>query len=186
LLRPDGIQATDYTDSQAGIEPGHLVGRVLGFVTALNDGVLSGFMPLLEVLPAYHDRDTGQELMTRMLDLLGHLPKVDLLCDPDFTLFRERFGMKSVVGMVLRRPMGWPAQERHTSVGGCGLFWLTAVSCGASAPGIAMSSPLAGNPRRFLSLASAGTTNSGDSRHRIAGARRFPRQAERLRAEQRA
>jgi len=81
-------------------------GRVIGFVTALTDGVLSGFIPLLEVLPAYQGRGIGQELMTRMLDRLGHLPNVDLLCDPDVAPFYERFGMNPVGGMVLRRPLG--------------------------------------------------------------------------------
>ncbi len=81
-------------------------GQVVGFVTALTDGVLSGFIPLLEVLPAYQGRGVGRALMTRMLDRLGALPNVDLLCDPDVVPFYERFGMKPVGGMALRRPMG--------------------------------------------------------------------------------
>ena len=80
--------------------------QVVGFVTALSDGVLSGFIPLLEVLPGFQRRGIGQALMTRMLDRLGHLPNVDLLCDPEVMPFYERFGMKPVGGMVLRRPMG--------------------------------------------------------------------------------
>jgi ribosomal protein S18 acetylase RimI-like enzyme len=82
------------------------IGQVVGYVTALTDGVLSGFIPLLEVLPAYQGRGIGQALMTRMLDRLGHLPNVDLLCDPDVVPFYERIGMKPAQGMVLRRPMG--------------------------------------------------------------------------------
>jgi ribosomal protein S18 acetylase RimI-like enzyme len=81
-------------------------GQVIGYVTALTDGVLSSFIPLLEVLPAYQDRGIGTALMTRMLDRLGHLPNVDLLCDPDVVPFYERFGMKPVGGMALRRPIG--------------------------------------------------------------------------------
>ena len=80
--------------------------QVIGYVTALTDGVLSSFIPLLEVLPAYQGRGIGQALMTRMLDWLGHLPNVDLLCDPDVVPFYERLGMKPCGGMVLRRPMG--------------------------------------------------------------------------------
>ena len=81
-------------------------GQVVGFVTALTDGVLSGFIPLLEVLPAYQGQGIGQALMTRMLDRLGDLPNVDLLCDPDVVPFYELLGMKPAGGMVLRRPMG--------------------------------------------------------------------------------
>jgi hypothetical protein len=74
-------------------------------VTALTDGVLSGFSPLLEVLPAYQCQGIGQTLTTRLLDRLGHLPNVDLLCDPDVGPFSERFGTKPVGGMAMRRPM---------------------------------------------------------------------------------
>ena len=81
-------------------------GKVVGYVTALTDGVLSSFIPLLEVLPAYQGQGIGEALMTRMLDRLGHLPNVDLLCDPDVVPFYERLGMKPVGGMMLRRPMG--------------------------------------------------------------------------------
>jgi predicted N-acetyltransferase YhbS len=52
----------------------------------------------VEVLPDFQGQGIGQRLMTRMLDRLGHLPNVDLLCDPDVVPFYERFGMKSVGG----------------------------------------------------------------------------------------
>jgi GNAT superfamily N-acetyltransferase len=80
-------------------------GQVVGFVTALTDGVLSGFIPLLEVLPDFQGQGIGQGLMTRMLERLAHLPNVDLLCDPDVVPFYERFGLRPAQGMVLRRPM---------------------------------------------------------------------------------
>jgi ribosomal protein S18 acetylase RimI-like enzyme len=82
------------------------MGQVAGFVPALTDGVLSGFIPLLEVLPTFQGQGIGRTLLTRMLDRLGHLPNVDLLCDADVVPFYERFGMQPVGGMVLRRPMG--------------------------------------------------------------------------------
>jgi predicted N-acetyltransferase YhbS len=75
-------------------------------VTALTDGVLSGFIPLLEVLSGDQGQGIGQTLMTRMLDRPNHLPNVDLLCDPDVVPFYERFGMTPGGGMALRRPMG--------------------------------------------------------------------------------
>jgi GNAT superfamily N-acetyltransferase len=81
-------------------------GQVVGFVTALSDGVLSGFISLLVVRPDFQGQGIGQGLMTRMLDRLGNLPNVDLLCGPDVVPFYERFGMRPAQGMVLRRPMG--------------------------------------------------------------------------------
>lgn len=81
-------------------------GRVVGFVTALTDGVQSAFIPLLEVLPEYQRRGIGQELMRLMLDRLDAIPNVDLMCDPDVVPFYERFGMTPVTGMVIRRRIG--------------------------------------------------------------------------------
>jgi GNAT superfamily N-acetyltransferase len=80
--------------------------QVIGRITALSDGVLSGFIPQLEVIPAYQGQGIGSELMARMLERLAHLPNVDLLCDPDVIPYYERFGMQAATGMVLRRPMG--------------------------------------------------------------------------------
>ena len=79
-------------------------GQVVGYITALTDGVQSAFIPLLEVLPAYQRQGVGQSLMQQMLARLEPIPNVDLLCDPDVVPFYERFGMQAGVGMALRRP----------------------------------------------------------------------------------
>jgi len=42
--------------------------RVVGFVNMLSDGVLTAFIPWLEVLPGYQGRGIGGELMRRILD----------------------------------------------------------------------------------------------------------------------
>ena len=76
--------------------------NVVGFVTAISDGVLSAYIPLLEVLPAYKGRGIGKELVQRMLEKLSGLYMVDLLCDPELQPFYERFGMKPAFGMMLR------------------------------------------------------------------------------------
>jgi ribosomal protein S18 acetylase RimI-like enzyme len=77
-------------------------GRVVGFVTAVADGSLSAFIPLLEVLPAYRGRGIGSELVRRMLALLEGTYMVDLCCDEELAPFYERFGMHRLVGMGLR------------------------------------------------------------------------------------
>jgi GNAT superfamily N-acetyltransferase len=43
-------------------------GRVAGLVNMLGDGVLTAFIPWLEVLPGYQGRGVGSELMRRILD----------------------------------------------------------------------------------------------------------------------
>ena len=77
-------------------------GRVVGFVTAVGDGVLTAFIPLLEVLPPFQGRGIGTELVRRMLAMLEDVYMVDLGCDEDLVAFYERFGMGRWVGMGLR------------------------------------------------------------------------------------
>ncbi len=78
--------------------------QVVGFVNALSDGVLSAFIPLLEVLPSHRSRGVGTELVRRMLDEFTGFYMVDLLCDDELGPFYERFGMRRSLGMALRRP----------------------------------------------------------------------------------
>ncbi len=77
--------------------------NVVGFVTAISDGVLSAYVPLLEVLPEWQGRGIGSALMRRMLEQLEHLYAVDLVCDPELQPFYRRFGMQPGASMMLRR-----------------------------------------------------------------------------------
>lgn len=77
-------------------------GTVIGFITAISDGISCAYIPHLEVLPAYHGRGIGTELVRRMLEKLKHLYMIDLVCDPGLQPFYERLGMRAVIGMVVR------------------------------------------------------------------------------------
>ncbi|MFN8594045.1 MAG: GNAT family N-acetyltransferase [Thermomicrobiales bacterium] len=79
--------------------------RVVAFITAIDDGVLTGFIPLLEVLPGWEHRGIGSTLVRQMLTRLAHLPNVDLLCDPELVGFYQQFGMNAGTGMMMRRRM---------------------------------------------------------------------------------
>ena len=79
-------------------------GRVVGFVTAISDGVLSAFIPLLEVLPERQGQGIGSELVRRILAELEELYMVDLMCEPELEGFYRRFGMTLLSGMGVRRP----------------------------------------------------------------------------------
>ncbi|MBV9354372.1 MAG: GNAT family N-acetyltransferase [Chloroflexi bacterium] len=78
-------------------------GQVLGFITALSDGVLTAHISLLEVLPTHRRRGIGSELVQRMLLKLQHLYAVDLLCDPELQSFYGKLGMVRASGMCIRR-----------------------------------------------------------------------------------
>ncbi|WP_412542689.1 GNAT family N-acetyltransferase [Longispora sp. K20-0274] len=76
--------------------------RVVGFVNLVSDGVLTGFVPWLEVLPEYRKKGIGAELVRRILAEAGHLYSVDLVCDPDVKPFYERLGFFELTGMGVR------------------------------------------------------------------------------------
>src|SRR4051812_37547160 len=68
----------------------------------LTDGVLSAYIPLLEVLPPYQGQGIGQTLVRQVLAQLGELYMVDLLCDSELESFYARFGMQPACGMIIR------------------------------------------------------------------------------------
>lgn len=76
--------------------------KVIGFVQAISDGVLTAFIPLLEVLPEYQGQSIGKTLMEKMLDSLSHLYSIDLMCDADLQPYYARLGMRSGTGMMTR------------------------------------------------------------------------------------
>lgn len=76
--------------------------RIVGFLNVISDGVLSAYIPLLEVVPAYKGRSIGTALVSKALDDLSGLYMIDLLCDTELSPFYERFGLRRAGGMCLR------------------------------------------------------------------------------------
>ncbi|HEY5014436.1 MAG TPA: GNAT family N-acetyltransferase [Acidimicrobiia bacterium] len=76
--------------------------RVVGFATAITDGVLAASIPLLEVLPGHRGAGIGRELVLRLLAQLDGLYMVDLSCDEELVPFYEGLGMRRAVAMVRR------------------------------------------------------------------------------------
>lgn len=84
------------------------VSRVVGFVTAIGDGILAAYIPLLEVLRDHRGQGVGTELMRRMLEELSETYMVDLICDGELEGFYRRLGFSPGLGM-LRRNRNAPA-----------------------------------------------------------------------------
>jgi ribosomal protein S18 acetylase RimI-like enzyme len=76
--------------------------EVIGFITALSDGVLSAFITLLEVLPEYQDRGIGQSLMNQIMEEIGDIYMVDLVCDANLSRFYAELGFATTTGMSRR------------------------------------------------------------------------------------
>ncbi|GAA4054569.1 GNAT family N-acetyltransferase [Nonomuraea soli] len=77
-------------------------GKVVGFVNMISDGVLTAFIPWLEVLPGHQGQGIGTELMRRVLEGSERFYSVDLLCDEELQPYYEKLGMLRVPGMTLR------------------------------------------------------------------------------------
>jgi ribosomal protein S18 acetylase RimI-like enzyme len=76
--------------------------RVVGFVTALSDGVQNAYLPLLEVLASHRGRGLGRELVRRVLAEIGPLYSISLHCDPELEAFYGPLGLQPLGGMAIR------------------------------------------------------------------------------------
>jgi ribosomal protein S18 acetylase RimI-like enzyme len=77
---------------------------IVGFITAISDGILSACIPLLEVLPEYQHRGIGSRLVQTMLERLSALYMVDVVCDANIVPFYQKLGMLPGTAAMLRRP----------------------------------------------------------------------------------
>ena len=77
-------------------------GAVVGFATAISDGVSCAYISHLEVLPTYQGLGIGTALMERLLARLRGLYMIDLTCDPAVQPFYARLGLRSATGMAIR------------------------------------------------------------------------------------
>ncbi|WFF73712.1 GNAT family N-acetyltransferase [Proteiniclasticum sp. QWL-01] len=78
--------------------------KIVGFINIISDGILSAYIPLLEVVPRYRNRGIGRKLAELALEETKDFYMVDLCCDETMTAFYEKFGMVPVRGMILRNP----------------------------------------------------------------------------------
>ncbi len=76
--------------------------KLVGFINSISDGVLSAYIPLLEVLPEYQGKGFGKELVNRLKSELSDLYMVDLLCDENLIPYYEGLGMMKAQGARIR------------------------------------------------------------------------------------
>lgn len=76
--------------------------RIIGFAYAITDGILAGYIPLLEVLTDYRERGIGSEVIKTLVGELEHLYMIDAVCDPEVESFYKPLGFSPLSGMALR------------------------------------------------------------------------------------
>jgi predicted N-acetyltransferase YhbS len=77
-------------------------GQIIGYITAITDGVSAAYIPHLEVRSEWPGQGIGSELVQRMLASLSHIYMIDLICDEDLQPFYARLGFRSWTGMIVR------------------------------------------------------------------------------------
>lgn len=75
---------------------------VIGFITAICDGVFAAYIPLLEVLPAYQGHGIGTRLVHGMIERLADHYMIDAICDAYVAPFYQRCGLRAVTGVARR------------------------------------------------------------------------------------
>lgn len=78
-------------------------GRMVGFITAITDGMFAAYIPLLEVLPNHQRQGIGRRLLETMTARLASCYMIDLVCDDDVAGFYERCGSTRVGAAVVWR-----------------------------------------------------------------------------------
>jgi len=76
--------------------------KVVGFINAISDRILSAYIPLLEVIPEYHGKGIGEELVSRMISKLKDFYMIDICCRKSHNMFYEKFGMRKYNFMIIR------------------------------------------------------------------------------------
>ena len=82
--------------------------RVVGFITAITDGVSCAYIPYIEVLPEWQRKGIGTELVTRIMENLKTIYAIDLICDEDVQGFYEKLGFTERRGMAIRNHKSQP------------------------------------------------------------------------------
>jgi len=76
--------------------------KVIGFINAISDGVLSVYIPLLEVLPEYQGLGIGSQLVKLILNEFKDIYMIDICHDENLIPYYEKFGAHKVCGSVFR------------------------------------------------------------------------------------
>ena len=76
--------------------------KLVGYITAISDNVLSAYIPFLEVGEKYQKQGIGHILVEIMLKQLENLYMIDIVCDKDLAGFYEKAGFRSWHAMIKR------------------------------------------------------------------------------------
>lgn len=77
-------------------------GDVVGFATAVGGGLLSAYIPFLEVLASHRGQGIGTRLVEHLVEHLSPCYMIDVACDDDVVPFYHRLGFVRSNAMIRR------------------------------------------------------------------------------------
>jgi ribosomal protein S18 acetylase RimI-like enzyme len=77
-------------------------GKLVGFLTAINDGVMHAFITLVEVIESHQGQGVGRHLMKLTISHFKRFYDIVLITDPDKGEFYKKFGFNEIYGMHIR------------------------------------------------------------------------------------
>jgi len=77
-------------------------GKLVGFLTAINDGAMHAFITLVEVLESHQGQGIGRNLMKLTISHFKGYYHIVLITDPDKGAFYKKFGFNEIYGMHIR------------------------------------------------------------------------------------
>ena len=77
-------------------------GKLIGFLTAISDGVMHAFITLVEVLKTHQGKGVGTHLMKIAVSHFKGYYDIVLITDPDKGTFYKKFGFNKIYGMHIR------------------------------------------------------------------------------------
>ena len=76
--------------------------EIIGFITIISDGIISAYIPLLEVIPGYRGQGIGRRLVELAMKEMENIYMLDLACDSNLVDFYQKFGMNKTNAMIKR------------------------------------------------------------------------------------
>jgi GNAT superfamily N-acetyltransferase len=87
--------------------------QLIGYITAVSDGVLAANIPFLEVVEGFQGQGIGGQLLKKMLKQLSHLYMIDLVCDKELADFYEKAGFQAGHAMMRRNYANQRGRQRR-------------------------------------------------------------------------
>ncbi len=77
-------------------------GKLVGFLTAISDGVMHAFITLIEVLGSHQNKGIGKHLMELAISNFKGYYDIVLITDPDKGEFYKKLSFREIYGMHIR------------------------------------------------------------------------------------